>query len=208
MNEPRRNKGYTLIEMMVTSALLTGMFAITGTVLVRTVQAWRMQEAYTGVTAGLRDATLAITQELESAALKDDSSLSPPVKGLTVSPDTISVTYQVPMSLDGTTWSNPITIRLRTEDKNLNLKMDGKEDEDGNGFLDRVIERLEDLNGDKEYTKEGETRILARGIDRLTFAKSKDGSKIDVTVAARFADLSNVQRTLSEENVFTVAVRN
>jgi prepilin-type N-terminal cleavage/methylation domain-containing protein len=203
-----RQRGFTLVETIITTGLLGVMFVITGTVLVRTVGAWRMQEAYTQVSAGLRDATLAISQELEAAATEDDSTLNPPVKGIAVAADGKSVTYQVPSSLDGKTWSKPIQIRLRTEDSNLNLTLDSKEDLDGNGFLDRVIERLEDLDGNGDYSSPGETRIMARGIDSLSFVREKGSRKMAVTVAARYADLSAVKRTQSAKSEFTVVVRN
>lgn len=200
--------GFTLIETIVTAGLLGVLFAITGTVLVRTMGAWRMQEAYTQVTAGLRDATLAISQELEAAATEDNSTLNPPVKGLSIAADGKSVTYQVPLSLDGQTWSKPIQIRLRSEDTNSNLLLDGKEDLDGNGFLDRVLERLEDLDGNGDYSSPGETRILARGIDNVTFTHDKGSRKVSVMVAARYADLSAAKRTQSAKSDFTVVVRN
>lgn len=208
MSSAGRMRGFTLVETIITAGLLGVLFAITGTVLVRTVGAWRVQEAYTQVTAGLRDATLAISQELEAAATEDDSTLSPPVKGIVIAADGKQVTYQVPTSLDGKTWSKPIQIRVRSEDLNKNLLLDPKEDTDGNGFLDRVIERLEDIDGNGDYSGPGETRVIARGIDSLTFVHDKGSRKVNVTVAARIADLSAAKRTQSASQEFSVVVRN
>ncbi|MFM1921678.1 MAG: hypothetical protein RLZZ303_3312 [Candidatus Hydrogenedentota bacterium] len=203
-----KSPGFTLIETLITVAILGGIFAITGTVMVRSAKAWRAQQAYAQVTGALRDATLAISQELEAAAAIDDSTLTPPIKGASIGADGRSISFHTPRSLDGKSWSNLVEIRLRNEDKNGDLKLSGKEDEDGNDYLDRVIERLEDLNGDGEFGGPGETRILARGIDRLSFAREEDSRKVTVLVEARYPDLGMQSRTLSEEQRFTVVIRN
>lgn len=209
MNSRSQNRhGFTLVETMITITLLSAMFAITGTVMVRMAGSWRAQQAYTQVTGALRDATLALSSEIEAAAFEDNSTIAPPIKGLSLDKSGTSVSYQVPLSLDGKTWSNVIVIRLRSEDRNMNLQLDKGEDEDGNGFLDRVIERLEDLDGDGAYKSPGETRILAKGIDKLTFKREENSRKISVIVTSRYPDLGKAKHVLAEEQTFSVVVRN
>jgi len=206
MNNTRA--GYTLIEIMVVAGVLAGLFAITGAVLVQSAKVWQNEQTYASVSAGMRDAALAITRELEFARLEPDIAAVPPVSGVTIGDTKGTITFQTPASADGTVWNPPVTFQLRSEDLNGNLALDSGEDLDQNRVLDRVIERRQDINGDKKIRGSDEVRVIARGIDRLSFLREPNSAWVEVAIEARVVDPGRAGTAQSQISRFSVRVKN
>jgi hypothetical protein len=184
------------------------------------MRALEVEENYASVSASLRDAELQLTRELSESTLRDISSSVPPVVALALDiseeeeeeleegevPTSASVTFQLPRSLDGVVWSTPITISARNEDLDGDLLLDSDEDTDGNGVLDRVIERMEDLNDDGDFTDPGETRVLVRKVDFLTMQLNENLLSITVncTELAQNGSETIIQSSLN----FTIPITN
>ena len=191
------------------TAVLTVMFTVTSAVIVSTAKSWRAAEAYASVTRGQRDTALAIGQHLEQAKYEPDLTASPPVNGVSISESGEEIRFHLPASADGKTWSSEIRIRLRNEDQNGNLVNDLGEDYDRNGVLDRVVERLENLDDDeKSFSGPGETRVLARGVSGLNFNMEPGSRWVNVAVTAEARDLGRAGAIVSEVSRFRVLVRN
>lgn len=189
-------------------ALLSVIMLMTSIVLVRTMRTWREQERFVTVSAALRESALVIQRELSEAALEDLDDFDVKVAGIAMRPGGSRVTFQRPLSLDGARWTRPVTLGLRNEDRNANLRLDGDEDEDANGTLDRLLERMEDLNGDGDFDDELETRVLCRNLDGLIITREKESRKVEVTLIARSL-LQEGSRTPKEiRHTFSVFVRN
>jgi len=206
MNNAR--SGYTLIEIMVVAGVLAGLFAITGTVLVQSAKVWQNEQTYASVSASMRDGALAITRELEFARLEADIASVPPVMGVTIGESKGSISFQLPASADGAAWAPPVTFQLRSEDLNDNLLLDTGEDFDQNGVLDRVIERRQDVNGDKKFVGAEEVRVVARGVDRLTFLREPGSAWVEVAIESRAADPGRAGTAQSQISRFSVRVKN
>lgn len=205
----KHNAGYTLLEMSIVLGLVSALFLMSGTVMIKGMQVVATQNAFADVSEALRMSSLTLTSELASAVLDDVPGVNT-VKGLSIGGTKAdSLVFQRPLGLDGLTFSSPVTLRVRNEDTNGNLTLDTGEDLDKNGVLDRVLERTEDTNGDGKFDQPGETRILARNIDSATFDRQPGSHKITVTVNARSSmKIGATARTLAKQAQFTVFVRN
>ncbi len=199
--------GYTLIEISVVSALLTGIFLITSVIMTRSVASWQTEEAYAMVSAALRETSFTIRQELEDAVYEELKG-AVAIDGLQVDASGTSLTFRKPLAPEGDSWSAPIILRLRNEDGNGNLILDSGEDEDGNGNLDRVVERLVDLNGDGKRDAPGEWRIIGRNVEQLNFVKDDVSHSVRVYVRSRVPLFPGSERIFSDEHRMTVYVRN
>lgn len=206
---PRGNRGYTLLEVSIVVALMSGLFLMSANVMIRSLQVVATQNVYADVSEALRTVSLATANEL-TAAILDDLPGKNIVKGLSIPGGSAStVTFQRPLDLGALSFTNPTILRVRNEDANGNLKLDKGEDLDGNGILDRVYECVEDKNNDGKYTAVGETRILARNVDSITFKRAAGSHKITATVTARSGmNVAGVSRILQKQHEFTVFVRN
>jgi prepilin-type N-terminal cleavage/methylation domain-containing protein len=191
----QHSRGLTLLEISIVMALMTVIMLVTAVVLVRSARTWREQERFVEVSATLRQAALVLQRELAVAALDHR-------------PGGSRVTFQRPLSMDGAEWTRPITFRLRNEDKNANLALDGDEDEDSNGLLDRVLERVEDVNGDGDYDDVTETKVLCRNLDGLIFDRENNSRTLNVTLIARTRLRSEARVPDEIRHTFTVFVRN
>ncbi|MBI1320105.1 MAG: prepilin-type N-terminal cleavage/methylation domain-containing protein [Candidatus Hydrogenedens sp.] len=199
-------RGYTLLETMVVVAVMGGIFAITGTVLVRSAKVWHAEETFAAVSNGMRDAAMAISRDLQFARLEADLTQTPPVIGVTLGKGDIQ--FQMPQSADGNAWSPVVMFRLNNEDKNGNLRLDSGEDLDQDGILDRCIERVQDIDGDGKYEGDGEVRVVARGIDRLSFQQEPGSTLIEVAIEARVPDPGRENVPQVQSNRFSVRVSN
>lgn len=202
-------RGYTLLELSIVVGMTTVLGAISGTVMIRGLQVVGIQNAYADVSDAMRTTALTLSNELAQGVLNDIPG-NALLKGLSINPKTAdSITFQLPLALDGLKASPPITIRVRNEDTNGNLSLDEEEDLDKNGTLDRVLERLEDQNGDGVYDQPGETRVLARNIDSISFKQDPGSRQIHVTVLARSAmHIIGKARTVEKSHEFTIYIKN
>lgn len=208
-NPRRANKGYTLLELSIVVGMTTVLGVISGTVMIRGLQVVGIQNAYADVSDAMRTAALSLSNELALGVLNDIPG-NALLKGLKIDPKAAdSITFQLPLALDGLKASRSITVRVRNEDVNGNLIMDDDEDTNKNGILDRVLERLEDINGDGLYDQPGETRVLASNIDKVSFQQDPGSRQIHVTVLARSAmRIVGKTRTVEKSHEFTVYVKN
>jgi prepilin-type N-terminal cleavage/methylation domain-containing protein len=204
----QHSRGLTLLEISIVMALMTVIMLVTAVVLVRSARTWREQERFVEVSATLRQAALVLQRELAEAALKEKDDYKVKVAALDHRPGGSRVTFQRPLSMDGAEWTRPITFRLRNEDKNANLALDGDEDEDSNGLLDRVLERVEDVNGDGDYDDVTETKVLCRNLDGLIFDRENNSRTLNVTLIARTRLRSEARVPDEIRHTFTVFVRN
>lgn len=204
----RSNGGYTLLEVAVATSVMAGMFLASGTVLASSVKSWRAAESYAAATASVRNATLSIAHELESASLLGIKTLDPPVIPVSLGRGAASVSFQQPLALDGETWTGAITIRFRTEDRNANMRLDPGEDLDGNGVLDRAIEIQEDLDGNGDFDGAGETRRLANGVDALRFELDTDTATLVVDVTARYPRFPGSDDAIEHRHRLPIYIRN
>ena len=205
----KSNKGYTLLELSIVVGMTTVLGVISGTVMIRGMQVVGIQNAYADVSEAMRTSALTLSNELSLGVLNDIPG-NALLKGLLIDPKAASsITYQVPLALDGLKASPAITVRVRNEDTNKNLILDDDEDVDKNGVLDRVLERVEDLDGDGTYDQPGETRVLARNVDSITFRKDPGSRRIHVTIMARSAmRIGDKSRTVEKEHEFSVFIKN
>jgi len=178
-----RPTGFSLVEITVVVALVSILALLVGTVWIGALNVWEVQETEAQVNESLRQATSLIADELRQASLEAVPSVTPAVAGLVVGSARDSVTFQRPLDAAGETWSSPVTIQWYSEDVNGNLLLDGDEDSNGNGALDRVIERRQDLNGDGEIAGPGEVQILARNVDQ--FVVTLEGRTLELELLAR-----------------------
>ncbi len=184
MRVRKSTPGFSLVEVMMVGAILAVVLMMATMVWVNSLNLWEAEQSYAAVSAGLRSTAWAMSQELAAAVASGRESLDPPVAGLSIVPEpNVAVVFQKPLVSDETQWSGLITIRHRNEDVDGNLKLDEGEDVDGNGVADRVVERLEDLNGDGNFEGPGETLVLGRDIDVM--AVELVGSQLQVTLTGR-----------------------
>lgn len=209
MSRLRANAGYTLLEVSMVVGLMSVLFLITGSVMIRGMQVVAMQDAYADVSDALRVSALTVTNEICDAVL-DDIPGNSLVSGLVIEgKEGTSVAFQRPLTLDGLKATGRITLRTRNEDSNGNLLLDKGEDADLNGTLDRVLERLEDIDGDGKYESPGEQRILARNVDAVYFSREVGSRQLGVTVVARAAiHVQGAERFVEKSHNFTAFVRN
>lgn len=90
--------------------------------------------------------------------------------------DIVDALLFFPDTLNGLLWTTPITIRLRNEDTDGDLVLDVGEDANGNGRLDRVIERIQD----------DQTLIIANDVIALNFTLESIQSRLlDVAITTQ-----------------------
>ncbi len=201
------NKGFTLLELSMAMSLSSLLILSVAGILNRSMDTWAQEEDHATVNQSLRVAEMSIRNTLISASLLGDISQAPPIQALTLNanPGT-AVTVQQPLATDGTVWTSPITIQLRNEDANANLLLEPGEDLNNNGVLDRVVERLQDINGDGDFLDNGETRTLSNNVDVMTL--TLNGTVMTVNLVSRrpIDDAANMFAT--DNLTFTVPIMN
>lgn len=161
------NRGYSLLEMMVASAVLTTVSLLGFIAVQSSASSAQLSNAKVDVQNNLRDTMAAITVELRegvTATTAQATGAPPDLHGVVVSENGRELTFQTPIPAEGERmfrYSTPITFRLENEDANGNGRLDPGEDADGDGALTRRIVRVQD----------GETRSLAGAttIDNVGF---------------------------------------
>jgi len=201
------SKGYTLLELSMAMALSSLLILTVAGVLNRSMNTWEQEEDHAMVNQSLRAAEINIRNSLMTASLLGDVSQVPAIQPLTqnANPGT-SVTIQQPLAIDGTVWTNPITIQLRNEDANANLLLEPGEDLNNNGALDRVVERLEDINQDGDFNDPGEIRTLSTNVDVLTFTLNGQIMTVNLVSRRPIDDAANMIAT--DNLTFTVPILN
>jgi len=145
-----REGGFTLLELMVSMAILVVVSILTFVVTNSTTQAAAVSEAKEVAQAAVRDAMTAMSTELQLASKSSNPALVPPLEALAVDEDSLDeVTFQIPLNAAGTLWSTPITYRFMNEDDHggegaHNARLEDGEDADEDGALTRRIIRIQD----------------------------------------------------------------
>lgn len=148
--------GFTLLELLLAMSIL-GVVSMLSFVAIRSShETVSLSDAKAEIQSNLRDTMQALTSELELAfaetEIPDDPEAPEDVEPIRVSPDAKSVTFQRPVPADnaaGYVWSSPITFTFVNEDLpsetgEPNARLDGGEDVNGDGVLNRQIVRTED----------------------------------------------------------------
>jgi len=201
------SKGFTLLELSMAMAMSSLLILSIAGVLNRSVDTWEQEEDHAIVNQSIRAAEINIRNALMTASLLGDVSQVPAIQPLTqnANPGT-AVTVQQPLAIDGTVWTNPITIQLRNEDANANLFLEPGEDLNNNGVLDRVVERLEDINQDGDFNDPGEIRTLSTNVDVLTFTLNGQIMTVNLVSRRPIDDAANMIAT--DNLTFTVPILN
>lgn len=151
-----RNAGFTLIEVVVAASFFAVVTAMSLVALTTTTKLASMSEAQAQVQANLRTAMSEAAMELRTAYSDRlvAANLAPEdAASIVVSPDGTSVTFQVPVLVEGSPIigaSTPITYRFENEDTPVeatgmgNALLDPGEDVNGDGVLTRRIMRTQD----------------------------------------------------------------
>lgn len=186
----RGNAGFTLIEITVSLSILVIVSLLVLTVTQSTTSAVVVSEAKEQAQASLRNALAEMTAELSAASKKTNAALVPALAAIKVVSPT-EVTFQVPVSSTGLTWSAPITYRLVNEDVGSsggNARLDSGEDKDGDGALTRHIVRIQ---GNKQSVIG-----TANDISNVVFAlNAPQNDALTITLTATKA-INNARRDL------------
>jgi prepilin-type N-terminal cleavage/methylation domain-containing protein len=201
-------KGFTLIETMIASVVLSvlalGMY---GAIQIA-AQSSRMAQAENQIQNNIRDTFPEIAREIEVAARLVTADTVPGLDGVQVFNDGVQmgtdqpgdmVRFQIPLDNSGANWSTPIRYRFVNEDTNGNGLLDAGEDtvsdtdptQDGNGDgkLTRWIVREQDLDGDGAFDSLGERRVLggANELQTVLFSLNATGDLLNMTLASQQA---------------------
>ena len=174
----RRKDGFTLLELMISTALLTIIGALAWVATQSSVSATRVVEAQRSVQACVRDAIGAMESELELAARETDAALE--IEALEVV-EPGEVVFQIPTDDTGQNWSGPITYVFVTEDTPIgdtpgNGRLDEDEDADGDGSLTRRVVRIE---GDNERSVGA-----ANDLSEVSFSITPDNRVLTIMATA------------------------
>ena len=190
MNDRR---GYTAIEMLISMGILSILSVFVFVALRATMSTMATGTALSYAQSNVRDVLLIMKGEIELAAREADASfnldrLRVLSNGQPVDPDVIGdeVSFQIPLDLTGTLWSEPIRYQFVNEDLNDNSLLDGGEDLNDDGALTRRILRLQDLNSDGDTLDPGESRIVggANDLSNVRFSVNANGDVLTVTLDA------------------------
>ena len=181
------NHGHTLMEIMVSTAILSIVSLLGFVVLQSSTSSAQLANAKVDVQNNLRDTMAALTFELREGVTQTTTEKTGAPEDLfpvAVSDEGRAITFQMPEPIAGEEmfdYSTPITFSLQNEDANGNGRLDPDEDTNEDGVLTRRIVR----------SQNGETVPVA-GASTIDF--------VNFTLLANqvtgVADLTTVQITL------------
>ena len=181
------NHGHTLMEIMVSTAILSIVSLLGFVVLQSSTSSAQLANAKVDVQNNLRDTMAALTFELREGVTQTTTEKTGAPEGLhpvAVSDEGRAITLQLPVPIAGQelyAYSTPITFAIQNEDTNGNGRLDPDEDTNGDGALTRRIIR----------SQNGQTTAIA-GATTIDF--------VNFTLLANqvtgVADLTTVQITL------------
>lgn len=144
------NNGHTMLEVMVSTAILTVVSLLGFIVLQSSTSSAQLANAKVDVQNNLRDTMGAITTELREGVTEITTEKTGAPEGLFpvgVADENRSITFQVPEPIAGEelyAYSTPITYSLENEDANGNGLLDPDEDTNNDGALTRRVVRTRD----------------------------------------------------------------
>lgn len=184
---PMNNAGHTMLEVMVSMAILSVVSLLGFIVLQSSYSSAQLANAKVDVQNNLRDTMAVLISELREGVTETTTNKTGAPEDLdpvTLGEGGRSITFQVAVPTTGEalfTYSTPITFALQNEDLNGNGRLDPDEDQNEDGALTRRIVR----------TQDGETTPVAGAstIDGVEFTLIENQ-------AAGSDDLTTVQITL------------
>lgn len=144
------NNGHTMVEVMISTAILTVVSLLGFIVLQTSNSSAQLANAKIEVQNNLRDTMLAVTRDLRQGVTNLTTNKTGSPENLfpaQVAEDNKSITFQVPVEGENIvlyTYSTPITYSLENEDLNGNGRLDDGEDTNGDGVLTRRLIRTQD----------------------------------------------------------------
>lgn len=144
------NHGHTLIEIMVSTAILTIVSLLGFVVLQSSTSSAQLANAKVDVQNNLRDTMAVLTAELREGVTQTTTEKTGAPEDLfpvAVSDEGRAITFQVPEPIGGEElfdYSTPITFSIQNEDVNGNGRLDPDEDTNDDGALTRRIVRSKD----------------------------------------------------------------
>lgn len=144
------NKGYTMLETMVATSILTIVSLLGFIVLKSSNDAAQLTTAKVDVQNNLRDTMNALTRELREGVTATTTELTGAPEGLfavKIEGEGSEIVFQIPEPQPAETqisYSTPIRFSLQNEDENGNGKLDPGEDTNEDGVLNRRIVRVQD----------------------------------------------------------------
>lgn len=179
--------GHTMIEMMVSMAILSIVSLLGFIVLQSSTSSAQLANAKVDVQNNLRDTMAALTEELREGVTEittEKTGAPADLFPVAISDEGRSITFQMPEPVAGEgmyAYSRPVTFSLQNEDVNENGQLDPDEDTNSDGALTRRIVR----------SQNGETTPVAGAttIDGVTFT-------LLANQATGVTDMTTVQITL------------
>jgi len=144
------NAGHTMVEVMISMAILAIVSLLSFIVLQSSVSASRLSSAKVDVQNNLRDTMGVLVAELREGVSETTTEKTGAPDGLVpvaVGDAGRSITFQVAEPASGEQlfdYSSPITFQLENEDANGNGRLDAGEDENEDGVLTRRVTRVQD----------------------------------------------------------------
>jgi len=143
----RGQEGFTLLELMVASAILVVVSMLTFVVVQSANSGTCVAQAKEAAQASVRDALTAMSAEIQLASKRSNDALVPALEALRIV-NASELVFQIPADTLGLVWSPPITYRFVNEDTapegvEPNARLDPGEDVDEDGALTRRILRIQ-----------------------------------------------------------------
>lgn len=148
----KRDLGFTLLELSISMAITAVVSGMCLMGIVATANTTRIIERESDCADETRAVMGQMMKELELAATVANTSATPAVQPIVVTSNADTgmldkIVFQTPITPSANTWSTPITYQYINEDANGDAKLDGGEDGDGDGLLNRRLVRTQTVNG-------------------------------------------------------------
>lgn len=211
----RDKAGFTLMEVMIVAALLSVVGLLAFMAVQSAVSATEVAEAQGTAQVNVAQLVQIMTRELQLASTRADDSLSPPLEPAVLRNNPapgvpLELEFQVPMDNTGRNWSTRIRYRYINEDANGNGRLDGGEDLNEDGLLNRRIVRMQDRNGDGDADDDGEQAPVAgaNNVANATFALNGNVLTITLVTDARVRRFGRPSNTLTSSITSQVCLMN
>lgn len=215
MSAARDKAGFTLMEVMIVAALLSVVGLLAFMAVQSAVSATEVAEAQGTAQVNVAQLVQIMTRELQLASTRADDSLSPPLEPAVLRNNPapgvpLELEFQVPTDNTGRNWSTRIRYRYINEDANGNGRLDGGEDLNEDGLLNRRIVRMEDRNGDGDADDNDEQVPVAgaNNVANATFALNGNVLTITLVTDARVRRFGRPSNTLTSSITSQVCLMN
>ena len=186
-----RAQGFTLIEVLIASALLVFVLALCLVAVRTTALSMAVADASAVVQDNVRAAMDVMTKEIELAAKTTDSSLTPPLQALTIvtnpaEDSPVEVVFQIQRMARLRTGRHPSGTAISARTTMTMASSRRIEDTDGDGTLMRRIVRIQDMNSDGDTQDLGEVTPVggANDLSDVQFTLNANNSVLTMTLTA------------------------